>query len=1172
MDCVACHGAFASFKQFDCRGCHTQPPTEAVHLTTVGYTWDSASCLTCHAAPGSHPFDHKGLTLCAGCHDSGAFYAALPVAGFTHPNTAGSDCSRCHATATATWLSATAPSGLVSDPLAAVSVNALVARYSGTSIAQLSPQAESLPMGMDHATTSVDVAGLACSSCHADASSGAFYPGRLHSSLANLAQPAPLSCGGCHSGSAPAGFVGPVATSPPRTPASGEMKHDAVLWSAGSATRTRLVTADCGACHLSPTSPLLATWATGTAGTSPARLHASLTAGSLAQPASCLDCHANSRPIGTLSAATATLAAGLTFDHAGARALGDCAACHAGPFTGWSGGRFHLAGSTTPASCLPCHAGQRPTSASGWVSTSYTGAPFDYGTNTAAITHGDGQDCAGCHAGPGAGGAWGGTQQFVGGHFTHGAATASAATCIACHMSQRPDLVLGAIPAATALGGFDHSVGGTGDCIGCHRATVTAGTYANYHGPGGAFPGGDWKGAQGYPGDKLVAAPNQFATITELSLVRASAQGLVTGMTSIQETLYNAMLHTSPQVPAALSPGPAGAPDFTTCWHCHVHDGAGTVTRYADARFHDALSGYAATVGGPVTPLPQPTGQCADCHDLMRPTGIVELAASDLQPMDHAALFTGPFTIGGQTVSGVAGLDCSACHARPTVAWSDGRFHAKIGVAVPADCAACHYPLMADGPRANLASGLLYAMSHASTQLTFQACASCHAAALAGSAATPSLAAAWKPGAFHASLPSQPTGCIDCHSVSEPRPNASTQGSWTYTLAAGGTGSNGGQWMNHGADAVVALDCGACHAADARSAGSAWSKAALFHPVVPAPATCQGCHGLTNGGGAVAGTNNNLPVGLTDSTMLTTASANSLTGVPAGTHDQISHADVNASGHDCGFCHSQAGRSTVAGVQGTEWAQARFHASFTAATPLLLDGSTGRCGNCHMNVKPGPGYTAQTHAAFTNTPGTQDCSACHSWPGTGGTGAPSWQGAAATPQYIAVGGFLIPTPPASGTSPQTGIANLPHPTVDTGTACATCHAGGIGGMRATGYDHAPALINAACSSCHEAGSNLIGTGWNGSTLQGAGAGDTRPFTLTSLVAHKGGVGGDTCTVTAPNHFFAVQCGECHAVPAATGAVTSGAAYTAAWYFPHTETKMTNPSTCNLCHTGPSCPR
>lgn len=1171
VDCAACHQAYASFKQFDCLTCHVQPPTAAVHTTTPGYVYSSTACLGCHADPLAHPYDHAGVTNCAGCHQSGAFYAALPVAGFTHAPIGTADCKGCHSPST--WLNVVAPPGVVSDPNASIQVNAMIPVYSATAIAALSNQTETLPMGMDHATTEVNVAAMACSTCHTDANAGAFFPGQLHSTLANRSQPAPTACVDCHLGSVPTGFVGPTASNPARTPPSGEMKHDAVVWSAGAPTATRLVTADCGVCHVSPTAAQVASWATSKAGTTPAQFHASLTAATIAQPGSCVDCHANGRPVGPVSTATtAQLPPGLTFDHDSPAALADCAACHAST-TAWSGGVFHKSGSANPATCLPCHAGQRPTSDTGWTSTVYKSSPFDYGTNVAGITHGDGQDCAVCHTGPGTGGAWGGLQTFVGGKFPHGPATVAATTCIACHMSQRPDLVLGQAAAKTALNGFDHAVVANGDCIGCHQVTVAAGNYLNYYGAGGAFPGGDWQGGQGYPGDKLVSAPNRFVTVTEISLTRASPGALVTGMTSIQDTLYNAMLHTSAQIPAAMSPGPAASPDYGTCWHCHTHDALGNVTAYGGAVFHAALSTYQANVSAPVTPLPQPTTGCTDCHSQMRPPNVVERAASDLQPMDHAALFTGTVTIGGQTVTGVGGLDCSTCHASPGVTWTDGAFHTRIGAAVPADCVACHYPLMADGPRANLVSGVLYAMAHGSKQLTFQTCATCHTGALAASTTAPPYAATtWKPGAYHGSVPSQPTRCIDCHKVSQPAANQSTQSSWSYTMALGNTATNNGQWMNHGAASVAGADCATCHVADAKASGSAWSTSTQFHLAVSVPGTCQACHGLTNGGGTVVGTNNNMPAGLTSSNTLTTASVNALTGVPAGTFDQITHADVNVTGHDCSFCHTQAGRSTAPGVQGAEWAQARFHASFSAATPLLLNGSTGRCSNCHLGLKPGPSYTAMDHSALTGAAGTQDCSACHSWPGTGGPTTPNWKGATAMPQFITVGGFTIPAPPATTPTTQTGIANLPHPTVPTGGSCATCHTGGVGGKKAIGYDHASALINQACSACHEAGSNLVGTVWNGATSEAAGAGDTRPFTLTSVVARKGGLGGDTCTVTAANHFYPVQCGQCHAMPAGTGAVTTGTAYATVWYFPHITTNMTNPGTCNLCHNSPSCPK
>jgi hypothetical protein len=301
---------------------------------------------------------------------------------------------------------------------------------------------------------------------------------------------------------------------------------------------------------------------------------------------------------------------------------------------------------------------------------------------------------------------------------------------------------------------------------------------------------------------------------------------------------------------------------------------------------------------------------------------------------------------------------------------------------------------------------------------------------------------------------------------------------------------------------------------------------------------------------------------------VTSAAADPATGVPPGTRDQISHADRNVTGHDCAFCHTQVGPSTVTGVKGAEWAQARFHQSFSSAVPLVLDGTTGRCSNCHLNVRPGAAFVGQAHAAFTAAAGTQDCSACHAWPGTGTPAAPNWLGATGTPKFIAVGGFAIPRPPASAATTQAGIANLPHPTVQAGASCATCHAGGVGGKQATGYDHASALAAATCSACHEAGSNLVGTAWSGTT-QAGGAGDTRPYPLTTLLASRGR---DTCTITLPNHFYPVDCAECHVTPAGTGAVKTGTAYTAAWTFPHTNSRMSNPSTCNLCHVGQGCSR
>ncbi|HET6413587.1 MAG TPA: hypothetical protein VFG53_16120 [Anaeromyxobacter sp.] len=217
-------------------------------------------------------------------------------------------------------------------------------------------------------------------------------------------------------------------------------------------------------------------------------------------------------------------------------------------------------------------------------------------------------------------------------------------------------------------------------------------------------------------------------------------------------------------------------------------------------------------------------------------------------------------------------------------------------------------------------------------------------------------------------------------------------------------------------------------------------------------------------------------------------------------------------------------------------------------------GITGNCALCHA---VGASFAALPRAGFTHIATSADCGSCHT--------TQSW-GTGSAPQFISVGGFSIPEPPATSPTTQAGIANLPHPSNAT-LDCSICHQSGVGGAGAIGYDHASALINSSCNSCHEAGTNLVGTLWNGAATQSAGTGDSRPYTLTSITATRGG---DSCNVTTPSHFFAVDCSECHSVPTGTGAASAGSAYTNAWTFPHATNSMSNPSTCNLCHGTPGC--
>jgi hypothetical protein len=1013
IQCESCHPSTqSSFAQFQCTTCHEHQPQDIMdrlHTTCsqgVGcvngsvamYTYAVDSCYTCHKDGTRVKFDHgitatsTGITAgCIDCHDQGKLFqpdGTNPATGMPfvppeqfagHPPVA--DCGGCHNRDT--WNDAGfAPSNSY-DMNQDVMVNAQLPTYSGTSIASLTPQAETLHMYMNHQSGQIPNGAMSdCGNCHMDAPSGQYYPGVFHASLAGLGLPQPTACSDCHlatamdvrSATMPQGFVGPspAGANIVRSPVSGEMKHDAVGWSMGAPGATKLVTDDCSVCHVAPTDPVI-TWATS------ATYHAALTAAGKPQPTQCVDCHANTRPTSPLSSPAYALPVNLSFDHQAALALGECSTCHSKTSVDWSGGKFH-ATNPSPGTCVACHEGERPTSNVGWTGMT---PPFDYGlsNSTLGITHGDGLDCAGCHTS---------TTSWVGGTFPHGAATVANTTCVACHSTQRPTVLVG--------NNFDHTHNGQGDCFACHQATVMRGVYMTM---------GDWDGGQGYPGDILTSSTDQFYNVTELKLNRSGANNLVTSMSSVKTTLYNGMKHTSTQVPAAIFPGPANMPDNTTCWHCHTHDSTMTVTEFANGEFHGALED-----GG----FAQPTSGCIDCHSGMLPAGIVEWSGvdggSDLQPMDHSLVGMG---------------DCATCHHNPGKSWNDGLFHKNFSLMANQDCTVCHYPLMADGAKADKTNGTApnnSTMVHKSAQLTFQSCDKCHGAA----PANPTVASsAFSGGQLHAKVAAQPSQCNECHLVSEPAAGASTQSTVSYAVPGGSSG-NMLQWNNHGSSAVAGKDCSVCHLSDAKASGAAWSKSTTLHLASVTANTCNECHGLTNGKGSVVGTNNNMPSAATNTTNVTTA--DSTTGV-AGTFDQINHADINVTKNECKLCHTQVGVGTGS-IAGKEWAQAKFHVS--VGTGLISDGVTGRCSNCHWNQKPTAMFTGFDHSMVTQT--GQDCGACHIFPGQGGTvSAPNWLGAAGAPATVTL------NPWTSGTSLTSHTVTFAHPPASSYTSCSQCHAG-----------------------------------------------------------------------------------------------------------------------------------
>ena len=1162
ITCDSCHRPTApSFTDVRCDTCHKHSAdiTPRLHLGVEDAGVDltgitdpdaqaearGAACYACHPTGEKRAFSHTGITNdCAPCHAPDTAFAALPKPGFTHMEIGTSDCGSCHKDVT-NWANVSGARDAF-DPLRDVVVDALAPAWSGPVITSVTPDRQTLHMTMNHSATAIPAtAKAACSNCHAQANQGQYYPGVFHWSLIDLGLSQPTACRECHdTASLPRNYVGGPDSA--RTPSTGPMRHDAVVWANGAPTTTKIVTQECVVCHLPPSDPTEATWYFDSLqidGGLPV-FHDSLAAAGQAQPTSCVDCHANSRPTGNVTSAS------ITFDHA--TELGDCATCHAS-FTTWAGGVYHRAGSATPPTCLPCHAAERPTSTTGWMG-NFTASPFDYVTNVDGVTHVGDLDCAGCHTGPGTG-MWGVNQNWRNGRFGHPAPALTTTSCIDCHTTQRPDRLTPPVDA-----GFDHASNGTGDCRGCHEATVTRGSYVNLL----PIPGGDWRGGQSYPGAALISVPNQSVRLLSTALTRDA--GVVVGMVTTGVNLPNAFRHTSPQIPSQVFPGSATAPDQSSCWHCHTATGT-TVTAYSGGVFHSALDNYKATPTSSVTPLPQPA-TCNDCHQGMRPPNIVSKtdAGTWLLPMDHASTFT------GGSVAGVAAMDCGACHNTPGLGptkWSDGKYHSNLPTgASPSECVSCHWPLSTTAQAdVTVMNG---SIKHRSARVTSQACATCHAMALGKSTQTPTATTLWRTGLYHANTTPQPTGCTECHAANVPA--QSLQSTVTYMLAQGGTSSNGRQWMNHADNSVTVLDCARCHQADAKASGAAWSPSSAFHQYVSAPARCNTCHGTANGRGTTVGTNNNMPVGLNDTSTTTTSS----TAAP-GTKDQIAHTDSNVTRNDCKFCHRQAGPSTTPGIQGKEWAQASFHRNFTTANPAIYDGTTGRCSNCHMNVKPGASFTAFNHAQFSATAGTQDCGACHSWPGTDPAN-PNWLGAEGKP-HPDTGPTAASTLDCNSCHGQAGsatnklaVAASSHfGGITNGNTCTSCHvnfAGFKGTVTNLKYAHTNATANGGngCANCHVFVSQVYTTLTTTPPLTFPISPGGHQFSQTRNVT--GTFDGDSFTAahTAAN---LARCGSCHQYATTT-------ATTNIWTFKHRPSNpgITGASTkaaahnvigCNMCH-------
>ena len=217
----------------------------------------------------------------------------------------------------------------------------------------------------------------------------------------------------------------------------------------------------------------------------------------------------------------------------------------------------------------------------------------------ARSSHGGPLDCVSCHAGPGSG-SWGGTQNWVGGAFSHAPSSIAGTTCVACHATQRPDLVLGQTAAAALLPDhFDHAVKGTADCFSCHQSAKPS---LAYFAPSGTFPGGAWSGGIGDPDG--VRDPAQ--DISVLAEVPTYAGTSIVSVAAQTEKLPMPMDHSSATVQQTMS-----------CSACHASAATGV---FFPGRLHASLS-------------TQPSA-CLDCHATSAPTGFVG-------PIDDQRLISG---------------------------------------------------------------------------------------------------------------------------------------------------------------------------------------------------------------------------------------------------------------------------------------------------------------------------------------------------------------------------------------------------------------------------------------------------------------------------------------------------------------------------------------------------
>jgi len=406
--CAECHSTvvaggppLTSFKQFECRGCHTNDPatdvvpgatTDALHGALASYAWDSTACLGCHPtgqgiAPANHstalfPIDasskHAGLD-CSSCHtrfaspgNPAATNAALACASCHAKTTLGipatpaahasvalappmtsfatltaADCLMCHADGQVTAV-ATHGKGVAATAFA---ISGPAAHARSACLACHVADGASAPTRRTDKSWAVDFSAHTCLSCHDQTTTTT-----NHTSVTSFTY-ATASCLGCHADGA--------GGEPPTHPA---------LFPIGSDSGSQHPGFACASCHTAP----------GVVG-NPAATIAGL---------DCVTCHATTTAIPTTAAGHTKV--GLTGGKTWATVTTtDCLTCHSNSQVDTVASHVPSAAFRIPhdragSQCLTCHTTARPDKPFGQNFSAYTclGCHRD---------HGRGTSCFPCH-------------------------------------------------------------------------------------------------------------------------------------------------------------------------------------------------------------------------------------------------------------------------------------------------------------------------------------------------------------------------------------------------------------------------------------------------------------------------------------------------------------------------------------------------------------------------------------------------------------------------------------------------------------------------------------------------------------------------------------------------------------------------------------------------------